>query len=72
MHLFFSIKFREDHTGAVGTLSCTDTDTGVNGQLQYTITSVDSIPGAGNFAIDVNTGAVSLLMHEFSFGPILS
>ncbi|XP_071083745.1 protocadherin Fat 4-like [Haliotis cracherodii] len=49
---------REDHTGNVASLSCTDLDTGASGTLSYIIESVNAVAGSGSFSVDTS-GAVS-------------
>ncbi|XP_046358556.2 protocadherin Fat 4-like [Haliotis rufescens] len=49
---------REDHTGNVATLSCTDLDTGASGTLSYIIESVNAVAGSGSFSVDTS-GAVT-------------
>ncbi|KAK7485090.1 hypothetical protein BaRGS_00023630, partial [Batillaria attramentaria] len=55
---------REDATGNVATLSCTDADTGTNAALLYTIESVDGVAGTGAFSVD-GAGAVSVSSLDY-------
>ncbi|XP_067685434.1 protocadherin Fat 4-like [Haliotis asinina] len=49
---------REDYTGNVATLTCTDLDTGASGTLSYIIESVNAVAGSGSFSVDAS-GVVS-------------
>ena len=59
-----AVQKREDATGPVTTLSCTDSDSGSNAALVYSIVSVNSVAGAGAFSVDT-AGAVSVSALDY-------
>ncbi|XP_041349525.1 cadherin-23-like [Gigantopelta aegis] len=54
-----SLTKREDATGSVVTLVCTDADSGANQALTYSILSVNGLAGAGPFAVST-AGVISI------------
>ena len=60
-----TVQKREDATGAVTTLSCTDADSGTNAALVYNVDSVNGVAGAGAFAVDT-AGAVTVSALDLS------
>ncbi|XP_076447241.1 protocadherin Fat 4-like [Babylonia areolata] len=66
-----TVQMREDATGPVTTLSCSDSDSGVNQQLTYTISTVNSVAGAGNFAVD-GSGAVTVSALDYETNTALN
>lgn len=53
-----SVQKREDYTGTITTLTCTDTDAGSNAALTYTIHSVDGVAGGGDGSFSVSSAGV--------------
>ncbi|XP_052086465.1 protocadherin Fat 4-like [Mytilus californianus] len=47
------------------TLTCTDADNGDNGNLSYTITSVNNVAGSGSFTIDSNASVTTTSGLDF-------
>ena len=59
-----TVQKREDVTGAVTTLSCTDADSGTNAALVYNVDSVNGVAGAGAFSVDT-AGAVTVSALDY-------
>ncbi|KAK7101636.1 hypothetical protein V1264_019985 [Littorina saxatilis] len=66
-----TVQKREDATGAVTSLSCTDADSGTNANLVYTIQSVNGVAGAGNFVVAAN-GAVTVSALDYETASSLA
>lgn len=51
----------------IGTITCTDTDTGANGVVSYVIASVDGVATTTPFQIDSSTGVFDLATASLDF-----